>query len=196
MDDAMRKCRKCGQTKPLSMFAKDKECRGGISHRCKKCRNEIVRKWKQKHLEELLQKRREKYRSDNGEKHHSREMARRKRDPLLVLAQVRRHGLRAGAIKRGVPFDPDYLTVEYVLSLLRRQTTCECCGRPLITTWVGNGEQHTKDDVPTIDRLQPKLGYVAGNTAMICWRCNCLKRDATAAELEGIAAWMRSKGLE
>ena len=196
MDTVTRRCGRCKQTKPLSEFSKDKECKGGISHRCKECKNQIMRDWRQKHYDEFIQKRKDKYHADNGKQHRDREIARRKREPLLVLAQVRYQGLRAGAKKRGVPFDPCHLTVEYILSLLSEQKTCECCGRPLAITFVGDGEHHTKDDVPTIDRLEPRLGYVAGNTAMICWRCNCLKRDATAAELEMIAAWMRSRGLE
>ena len=46
----------------------------------------------------------------------------------------------------------------------------------------------------TLDRIVPELGYVRGNVAVISWRANCLKRDATAEELEHVAAWMRANG--
>jgi hypothetical protein len=44
----------------------------------------------------------------------------------------------------------------------------------------------------TIDRIIPEIGYVRENIAVISWRANCLKRDATLSELESVAAWMRA----
>jgi hypothetical protein len=41
-----------------------------------------------------------------------------------------------------------------------------------------------------VDRINPALGYVPGNIAVISWRANNLKRDAAAAELRRIADWM------
>jgi hypothetical protein len=44
---------------------------------------------------------------------------------------------------------------------------------------------------PSVDRIIPELGYVPGNVRVISMRANVLKRDATAAELEAIAAYIR-----
>lgn len=44
---------------------------------------------------------------------------------------------------------------------------------------------------PSLDRLIPALGYVPGNVRVISNRANLLKRDATADELEAIAAYIR-----
>lgn len=46
------------------------------------------------------------------------------------------------------------------------------------------------DNVPTIDRIVPSLGYVPGNVAVISNKANRLKSDATAEELRQIADWM------
>ncbi len=42
---------------------------------------------------------------------------------------------------------------------------------------------------PSLDRLRPELGYVKGNVAVISWRANDLKRDATPDELRRVADW-------
>ena len=46
------------------------------------------------------------------------------------------------------------------------------------------------DTSVSLDRLIPSLGYVPGNVAVISWRANRLKGDATAEELRKIADWM------
>lgn len=43
---------------------------------------------------------------------------------------------------------------------------------------------------PSIDRIVPELGYVPGNIAIISWRANDLKKDATADEMRRIADWI------
>lgn len=71
---------------------------------------------------------------------------------------------------------------------------CPCCGKHMvINIKTGTGASY---DCPSIDRLRPHLGYVKGNVAVICWRCNNLKSDASAAELHAIATWMSGRGLE
>ena len=42
----------------------------------------------------------------------------------------------------------------------------------------------------TLDRIIPHLGYVAGNVAIICYRCNTIKQDATAQEIRRVADWL------
>jgi hypothetical protein len=43
----------------------------------------------------------------------------------------------------------------------------------------------------SLDRLDSSRGYVRGNVAVISWRANVLKGDATLEELEQLVAWMR-----
>lgn len=49
------------------------------------------------------------------------------------------------------------------------------------------------DASPTLDKFVPALGYVPGNIAVISWRANKLKGDATTAELQAVASWMAAQ---
>ena len=46
---------------------------------------------------------------------------------------------------------------------------------------------------PSVDRVNPKLGYTKGNVRVISWRANNLKSDGTAQEFELIAAYLRGR---
>jgi hypothetical protein len=48
----------------------------------------------------------------------------------------------------------------------------------------------TKETSHSLDRIDPKLGYIRGNVCMISQRANRLKQDATKEELEKIIAYI------
>lgn len=58
---------------------------------------------------------------------------------------------------------------------------------------VGSRQKHNSS--PSLDRLNPELGYVAGNIQVISWRANRIKCDGTLEELEKIVTYMRKNGL-
>jgi hypothetical protein len=43
------------------------------------------------------------------------------------------------------------------------------------------------DGTPSIDRINPRRGYVRGNIVVISWRANRLKNNATTEELRALA---------
>jgi hypothetical protein len=51
---------------------------------------------------------------------------------------------------------------------------------------------YQSDGSPSLDRIDPKKGYVKGNVAVISYKANRIKQDATPEELEAVASWLRS----
>src|ERR1700704_5599487 len=119
---------------------------------------------------------------DNPDKHRAYNAAWRRANPTTRANWLARHlpFIRARALKRGLPFDlsPDCIYVPAV---------CPVLGAPLVF-----GGKLASDFSPSLDRVNPALGYVRSNIAVISRRANMLKNNATAAELYAVAAWVEN----
>lgn len=173
-DPAVRTCTKCGVAKPVSDFHPRRDRagkgRGALMSACKECHRATQRSAYHADIEKSRAYHRKKKRGYYSKK--------RDFDPVRWMLGV----LKARARRAGIPFDlapPDVFIPEHcpVLGLKLR--------RP------GDG---SKDDSPSFDRIDPRKGYVRGNVTIISMRANRLKSDATVAELERVARWMRSVG--
>ncbi len=105
------------------------------------------------------------------------------RDPIMWYKATRMAGsARARAKKRG---EESELTAQYVYDLLCNNPHCPICGVEFVcdNKGVGCGS-------PTLDRIRNDIGYTKANVAMICFKCNALKRNASAAELRAIHDWI------
>ena len=58
-----------------------------------------------------------------------------------------------------------------------------------LTLQVGKGRGNTPN-APTLDKIDPKLGYVPGNVQVISRRANTMKSDASKSELVAFAKWV------
>jgi hypothetical protein len=85
---------------------------------------------------------------------------------LLIPAYVRSR-------KRGIPYT---LTWDYVQSIWT--DTCPYLGIPL-----RHGTLKLTKHSPTLDRIEPALGYVEGNIEVVSYLANAMKRDATPEQL-------------
>lgn len=101
--------------------------------------------------------------------------ARRARPEVHMLARI-----KARAKAKGWAFN---LTAEDITIPKR----CPILGIPLV---VGDGT--ADDNSPELDRINNRKGYVRGNVHVISRRANRIKNDATLAELEKIASYLRS----
>lgn len=63
---------------------------------------------------------------------------------------------------------------------------------PILGIELKMGVGHVQDDSPSLDRIDPRSGYIPGNVAVISMRANRMKQDATASEHRKIAEWMDS----
>ena len=63
---------------------------------------------------------------------------------------------------------------------------------PIFGTVLKYGDKYTTNDSPSLDRVNPELGYVKGNVCVISYNANRLKRDATIEVMERIVSYMKS----
>ena len=187
--EAMKKrCEKCGKTKPLEAFVKNATCTDGRAGTCRACGNAYCTAWKRKNAKRISAARRKRYAETEGMKVKAREQRRRERAPLRVQCQRLRGGMVERSCLRGLPFDSDTLTVNYLMERIEAKPTCECCG---VAFKIGGERNGVKCNAsPSIDRIRPQAGYTVNNIALLCWRCNNLKRDATPQELKAVTDWL------
>jgi hypothetical protein len=69
-------------------------------------------------------------------------------------------------------------------------THCPVLGLKLSYPGTGLGRQPNS---ASLDRLDNRTGYVKGNVAIISWRANKIKGDASLEELKSIVSYMENK---
>ena len=82
------------------------------------------------------------------------------------------------------------LGLPYALKVkdLRWPTVCPVLGIPIN---YANTGKHPHDSSPSLDRINPALGYTAGNVMVISFRANKLKSDCVNGdELRRVAAYI------
>lgn len=185
----MKTCSKCHRTLPETeeFFVLNKSCKNGLAGTCRECHRAYMRSWKAENHDRLAPRRRELYAERTKDEKREKEHRRWQRAPYKMRARVLYAGMCSRARRCGVPFDHAGLSVGTIADWLQRETACPCCG---VAFQIVPTDGIRSDASPSVDRFIPENGYVRGNVALICWRCNNLKRDASAAELRRVADWM------
>ncbi len=185
-------CLKCGDPKPATTeyFPPSKVTKSGLVSECRVCKRKSAKEWKDKNRERITARRKELYHLQNKDRVKENERQRAIKRPLLYRAQALRTGMATRAKAFNLPFDSEILTNKYLMELIEKNPACPCCKKEIDYGYKFDNKK--KNNCPSIDRIDNKKGYVIGNIALICWRCNNLKRDATADELQKIVDWMRS----
>jgi hypothetical protein len=98
-------------------------------------------------------------------------------NPARVLLQLAKQ--RAGRL--GVPFS---ITEEDI----RIPKRC-----PVLGIRLKHGIEKLRKSSPSLDRLNPRLGYVPGNVAVISFMANAIKSNATPKQLEKVSKWVNKR---
>jgi hypothetical protein len=61
---------------------------------------------------------------------------------------------------------------------------------PILGVKLEFGDMDTRNNSPSLDRIRPELGYIAGNVAVVSYRANRIKNEGSADEHRRIAEWM------
>lgn len=108
------------------------------------------------------------------------------------LLQRRLLSTKRRAVRQGTAFEDALFRV--VLEGNDPPTHCECCGEELDYQSHQRGGYH--NPAVSIDRVDNTKGYMVGNCAFICARCNAVKADANADELRAIVAYIDRHAAE
>lgn len=161
----MKVCSKCGEEKEETEFYNYPEARGGTP--MPRCKACSLAYDKE-------------YFKNNKDRISKVTKDRHEKDPrvrMLTAARFR-------AKQNDLPFD-------LTLNDIEIPTHCPILNIELRSV-LGKGP---KASSPSLDKLIPELGYVKGNVNVISHRANTLKGDATVAELESLAQWIRDNQI-
>ena len=190
----MKKCSKCNKEYLVSRFIKNKSCKDGYANTCKDCQNVYSRVWKKKNSKRLSLLRRKQYAETEGLEAKKSIERRKKIYPLRFRCQMLRSGMRDRARIKNIEFDKNFFTTNYLIERLSKNSCCECCNKKLDLGY--KSDKKFNDNSPSMDRVNSSMGYIKDNVAILCWRCNKHKQDATSKELRTIADFMDVWGNE
>ena len=165
-----KKCTKCGEVKPLTLFAKDKRNKNGRHSWCKKCFNEAT--IKRRNTEKGYLKMR--YDSLNGEQRKSKSGAECFFTFDEFLTAFEKHKSIYGMRSAWGP-GPDHLEQHL----------------PMTTTQEGNGQLGKRGSIKglkviasnlSVDRLDPTLHYTLQNIIFIRYDENRRKSDSSYSD--------------
>ena len=88
--------------------------------------------------------------------------------------------------KRREGFKVDVDT-DYLLSIFPKDFKCPALGIKM--SW--GYKSHSKKYTPSMDRIDPKKGYVKGNIVWISDRANTIKSNASVEEIGNVYKWFK-----
>lgn len=186
----MKICTVCETPKDLSGFNKQARSKDGYSSYCRVCANIKVKKWRIENAEHRSRYEKQ-YNKDNAKDVAARTRNWRENNPEKVTR----------ARKRFYRDNPERnLVYEARKRAKTRQVPCTInfedivipshC--PVLGTMLERSGMNNRDSSPSLDCVIPSLGYVPGNIAVISYRANRIKNDATAEEVLRVYKYMKA----
>ena len=104
---------------------------------------------------------------------YSKSWAQKQRQTPERYARMMLTWTRTRARRKGIEFD---LTSQFLTELLLAGH-CAVTGLPFDVERSGDGKKGMKPFAPSVDRIDPKLGYVKSNVRIVCYIYNCAKSE-------------------
>src|SRR5208337_4370856 len=168
--EKMKICRQCGYEGPIEDFHKHKRFRNGRESLCKKCQSKRVGQSRKRHAERVRLYNLE-YRNKNRDKVSTWNKNRPIEKRLL-------DGAKRRSKERNLPC---LITIEDI-------SVPECC--PILGIKLERSPERCSGGSPSLDCIIPELGYVPGNVAVISFKANTIKNNASLQELEQVVQWL------
>jgi hypothetical protein len=140
-----------------------------MSPHCKDCDKLSQEKTKRKTVQKRLD--------------YSREYQAEKRKDFTYRIKMLVNASKQRAKEKGIEHS---ITVQDVLNEYPIDGIC-----PVLGIKLEFGTAGFRDNSPSIDKIDPKLGYTKDNIQILSWRANRLKVDATIEELELLIAYLK-----
>lgn len=162
----MKKCNKCNTDKELNEFHICKSNKDGFYNICKLCKKEYDKKYRESEKITKLYKSK-KYRDRKSE--YRRFISKTKPERMIFIAA------KARAKKYNIPFN---ITIDDIVI----PEKCPILEIPLYRKEYGKGGSFQPNS-PSLDKINPKLGYIKGNIMVISMKANAMKYNASEEEL-------------
>jgi hypothetical protein len=91
------------------------------------------------------------------------------------------YGAAYRAKKQGVPFS---ITHQDIDDIWPKDNCCPALGTPLV--WAA---KNFTPKSPSLDKINPQLGYVVGNIAIVSYLANSIMQNALPSEVTKVAQW-------
>lgn len=175
-------CQKCKEEKPITEFTLNRRSKTSYEPYCKPCRKEHLRLYHIKYRKELKEKRKEKYEAN----------AKKYRKAVKIYAdELRKNNPAKWRTRKFFERNKNNTdcSKEYIENLFLTIINCQCCGKKMDLSYLGNGEKN--DNAPSIDRVDSSKGYLKDNIGVICWKCNYRKTDLSLTDLKNLINYVQ-----
>lgn len=169
----LKRCSGCREEKPRDQFHNDGTKQDGLYTACKQCVSvrQHIQYTKNK---EKIKARANEYRLNNLEK-----ISANKRK--YYIENLPRMMLKSAQVRSKQEGIPCTITVDDIVI----PEYCPVLGIALVPS-----SRRSRDESPSLDKIDPDQGYVPGNVQVISNKANTMKSSATRKELKAFADWI------
>lgn len=191
-------CRVCGQEKTIDQFNKDRRQSDGYATICRECKHKKDKEYydkcmadPEKHAKRLQQSREYKARNKDKvqaawEEYNKRpeviqrkaEWHQNKKETMSIEDKLKEisHRAHSRALLKNVPCTITWKDIQY-------REICPILGIKLNWGFTTN-EGGRNIDTPSLDRIDPRLGYIPGNICIISTLANMMKSSANREQIQ------------